>query len=286
MEIAVVVISIAVVVVIIIRHHRITSRRNKVQDLSGELEMNKEAFGVAGPLVYNGEDLDFTDELLRKILIKHFPYFVKLIPPDQEKFLTRLKKFIHTKIFIIHDVKGYREMPILISAAAIQLTFGLGKYLMPHFSIIQVYPQEFIAMEPMRILIGNVSGNTINIAWKQFLEGYRNRFDNQNLGLHEMAHALYYQNLETDEYIDKGFKDSFHLFTSWGDKIYAMEQKVSIGLYTEYSMKSFQEFWAETIEIFFKHPERLKEHYPDLYQVICDLLCQDPLNYPNHNYAV
>jgi Mlc titration factor MtfA (ptsG expression regulator) len=177
-------------------------------------------------------------------------------------------------------------MPILISASAIQLTFGLQKFLLPHFSIIQIYPQEFILMEPMRILIGNVSGNTINIAWKQFLEGYKNRTDKSNVGLHEMAHALYFQNFETEEYIDKSFKDSYHHFTSLGDKIFEREKISSAGIYSTYAMRNFQEFWAESIEIFFESPEKTQHHYPDLYRLLCDLLCQDPLNYPNHYYPV
>ena len=256
------------------------------EDSNNELQYNKEVPHISSPLVYYGENLDFQDELIRRVLVKHFPYFSQLLPPDQDKFISRLKKFIKTKCYIIHDVKGYREMPILISASAIQLTFGLQKFILPHFSVIQIYPQEFIALEPMRVLIGNVSGNTINIAWKQFLEGYKHGFDNNNVGLHEMAHALYYQNFESEENIDKSFKDSFHLFTAFGDQVYHREKQRTIGLYSDYAMKNFQEFWAESIELFFENPGRLNSHYPELYNILCDLLCQDPLRYPYHNYPV
>jgi Mlc titration factor MtfA (ptsG expression regulator) len=288
MEITWFVILLALIIFMILRSKSRVKLSSSDESVT-ELQYNKEAaenIHLSSPLVYYGETLDFSDEVLRKVLIKHFSYFARLLPPDQDKFLSRLKKYIKTKIYIIHDVKGYREMPILISAASIQLTFGLSKYLMPHFNIIQIYPQEFIALEPMRILIGNVSGNTINIAWKQFLEGYKNRFDSSNVGLHEMAHALYYQNFETEEYIDKSFKDSFHLFTALGDKIYAKERQRNIGLYSDYAMKNFQEFWAESIELFFENPQRLNSHYPELYHILCDLLCQDPLRYPYHNYPV
>jgi Mlc titration factor MtfA (ptsG expression regulator) len=261
-------------------------RSPETEDSSGELEMNKEAGFVTSPLVYRGENLDFSEEVLRKVLVKHFPYFTKLVHPDQDKFISRLRKFIRSKIFVIHDVKGYREMPILLSAAAVQLTFGLQRYLMPHFTIIQIYPQEFIGMEPMRILIGNVSGNTINIAWKQFLEGYKNRDMRNNLGLHEMAHALYFQNFEADESRDAAFQQSFRHFTSLGDKIFEREKFLSVGLYSDYATKNFQEFWAESIEIFFQSPAQLASEYPDLYKILCDLLSQDPLNYPNHYYSV
>ena len=48
------------------------------------------------------------------------------------------------------------------------------------------------------------------------------------------------------------------------------------------AIKDFQEFWAESIEIYFKSPDRLQLHYPELYTVLCDLLNQDPLNYPHY----
>jgi Mlc titration factor MtfA (ptsG expression regulator) len=255
-------------------------------DSSGETAMDKEAVVNPVPLIYEGQDLHFSEELIRHLLVRHFPFFTRLIHPDQDKFISRLRKFIRAKIFVIHDSKGFREMPILISASAIQLTFGLNKFLLPHFSIIQIYPQEFIALEPLRVLIGNVSGNTIHIAWKQFLEGYRGEPGKGNVGLHEMAHALYYQNFETDEYTERNFKDSFQHFTSLGDKIFAREKFLPLGLYSDYATRNFQEFWAESIEIFFQDPGRLQDHYPDMYRLVCDLLCQDPLNYPDHYYPV
>lgn len=286
MELLITLLLIVGMIWLLVRQSRSVRSSEVADENTGELEMNKEAGHVSSPLVYQGENLEFSEEVLRKVLLKHFPYFSKLVHPDQDKFINRLRKFIRAKIFVIHDVKGYREMPILLSAAAIQLTFGLNRYMMPHFTIIQIYPQEFIGMEPMRILIGNVSGNTINIAWKQFLESYKNKYDKNNLGLHEMAHALYYQNFEADEYRDIEFQGSFHHFTSLGDKIFEREKLLSVGLYSDYAMKNFQEFWAESIEIFFQSPDRLNQHYPDLYNILCDLLSQDPLNYPHHNYPV
>lgn len=281
------VIWIILIILVIITIWRLTrSARHPLTDstdqLPGHDKVVQDESHIKCPLVYNGNELEFTDEVLHTVLTRHFPYYNRLLDIDREKFISRLKKFINTKVFIIHDKKGYREMPILLSAAAIQLTFGLRKYLLSHFNIIQIFPEAFVGLEPFRILIGNVTGNTINIAWKQFLEGYKNKYDLQNVGLHEMAHALYYQNFETEISIDKDFKDSFRKFNSIGDKIYHVEKILTIGLYSEYAIKDFQEFWAESIEIYFKSPGRLQLHYPELYTVLCDLLNQDPLNYPNH----
>jgi MtfA peptidase len=237
------------------------------------------------PLVYYGHELQFSDELLTRILHKHFTYFNRLLDVDREKFIRRLKKFIESKVFIIHDAKGYREMPVLLSASAIQLTFGLKHYQLSHFNIIQIYPQEFIGLEPFRVLIGNVTGNTINIAWKQFLEGYAKKQGNQNVGLHEMAHALYYQNFETDLQTDKNFRDNFQRFNNIGDQIFRKEIQSPVGLYSHYAMKNFQEFWAESIEIYFENPLKMQQLYPDLYSTMCEILNQDPILYPHHLFG-
>ncbi|MBX2924651.1 MAG: zinc-dependent peptidase [Chitinophagaceae bacterium] len=276
---------IVIILVIVLIWHLTRQRRQTLVDSTDYTGHDKKApdeAHITCPLVYNGNDLVFSEEVLHTVLTKHFPYYNKLLDIDRERFISRLKKFIDTKIFIIHDKKGYREMPILISASAVQLTFGLKKFLLSHFNIIQIFPEAFVGLEPFRILIGNVTGNTINIAWKQFLEGYKNKYDLQNVGLHEMAHALYYQNFETELSIDKDFKDSFRKFNSIGDKIYHVEKILTIGLYSEYAIRDFQEFWAESIEIYFKSPDRLQLHYPELYRALCDILNQDPLNYPNH----
>ena len=104
---------------------------------------------------------------------------------QKARFISRIQNFIAHKTFKIHDTKGYKEMPVLISAAAIQLTFGLKKYLLPNFEFIHVYPREFMRIKnTICFLEGNVSGHTINLSWKHFLEGYAIPDDGQNVGLH------------------------------------------------------------------------------------------------------
>jgi hypothetical protein len=110
------------------------------------------------PLVYPGISLNFSDKLLTETLNKRFPFFNLLNESDKLKFLRRLKRFIALKTFIIHDSSGFKEMPILISATAIQVSFGLDKYLLPNFDTFNIYPAEFLGTQPfIRFLIGNVS---------------------------------------------------------------------------------------------------------------------------------
>jgi MtfA peptidase len=239
---------------------------------------------VKSPLLrYDGADLNFTDVEIVHALNKRFPYYIAISTTDKERFLHRVKNFIADKIFYIHDESGFKEMPILISAAAIQLTFGFKKYLLPYFKNIHVFPEEFFRSNNMGVcfLEGNVSGNNINLSWKHFLRGYEKNTDGQNVGLHELAHALYYQAFVVGENVDDNFRDSYDEFIDHGNKVYHTEKMVAGGIYSEYAVKNFQEFWAESAEIYFERPAMLKELHPSLYETMKTLLNQDLLNENN-----
>jgi Mlc titration factor MtfA (ptsG expression regulator) len=230
-------------------------------------------------LTYYGDELNFTDEQLATILTQRFPYYNILTQPQKMIFLERLQKFMTDKTFKIHGEKGYKEMPVLISAAAIQLTFGLKKYLLPHFEFIHVHPQEFLRVRPILCFLeGNVSGHSINLSWKHFLEGYANPNDGQNVGLHELAHALHYQAFVVEKNVDKSFRNYYTGFIIDGNKAYDSEKSKTVNLYSEYAEKNLQEFWAESVEIFFEKPAEMQSLYPKLYESMKHILNQDPVN--------
>ncbi|MBX2925487.1 MAG: zinc-dependent peptidase [Chitinophagaceae bacterium] len=231
-------------------------------------------------LIYPGSELNFSSEVMNEVLSKRQPYFSHLAKEEQERFLLRLKKFISSKTFIIHDRSGFREMPVLISASAIQLSFGLKEYLLPYFKFIHIFPAEFVGVQPtIRVLAGNVSGNRIHISWKHFLEGFQYTHDGENVGLHEMAHAYYFQNFEIGSYSDDNFVTHFPSFNHCGNKIFEQEKLPGNDFFSEYALKNFQEFWAESVERFFEKPVELKTVYPQLYSTMAALLNQDPVTF-------
>jgi MtfA peptidase len=227
-------------------------------------------------LIYEGSDLNFTQEKISAVLDKRFPYFAKLGVGERTRFLNRHKKFMQSKSFKIHDTKGFKEMPILICATAIQLSFGLNEYLLPYYKNIHIFPQEFLGMHPtMRFLEGNVSGNNINISWKHYLKGYENINDGENLGLHEMAHAYYAQNFTFAGDRDKCFINGFANYNQCGNRIFEAEKIQTGKLFSDYALKNFQEFWAESVEIFFEKPLALKEEYPELSAIQQLIFCHN-----------
>lgn len=229
------------------------------------------------PLIYSGDELNFTDEVLEKVLTKHFPYYNNLSLKEKTLFINRLKTFIALKTFIIYDKTGFREMPILISATAIKFSFGLKKFTLPHYTHIHIFPEEFIGVYPsLRILAGNVSGNRIHISWKHFLAGYQLPEDGQNVGLHEMAHAYYYQNFETGDDVDEDFVSSFDMFNTTGSMVFEKEKHNPDPFYSQYGLTNFQEFWAESVELFFERSDTFKNNYAELYYIMVNILNQDP----------
>jgi len=244
-----------------------------------EEDVDEENNDTVPYLAYDGKDLMFSRTDVKSALTKHLPYFVALTLPEQQKFIERVTKFIADKTFNIHDKSGFKEMPILISASAIQLSFGLEHYILPNFKIINIYPEEFIAVEPtIRYLEGNVDAYNINISWKYFLKGFQLPDDGDNVGLHEMAHAYYYENFDTHDSKDMKFIHGFDKFNACGTEIFQNITQNNDGIYSDYAKRNFQEFWAESVELFFEKPKDLRNRYHELYQCICETLNQDPLN--------
>ncbi len=229
--------------------------------------------------VYEGAGLHFSSEDVLNILAKRFPYFNNLGTGEQQRFLLRHKKFMEDKIFKIHSSEGFKEMPVLISAAAIQLSFGLEHYILSAYPFINIFPQEFVRADThICFLEGNVSGNSINISWKHFLSGYQIPDDGDNVGLHEMAHAYYCQNLVCGEDTDPCFVKGFPAFNESGTKAFEAEQAGTTDFYSDYAGRNEQEFWAESVERFFERPAEMRNIYPDVYRALSVLLNRFPLS--------
>lgn len=232
-------------------------------------------------IVLRGRDFELTDDALHLVLTKRFPYYVPLTPEVQERFRKRLRKFMDRKTFIIKDDEGFKEMPVLVSAAAIQLTFGLKHYLLPFYPYVRIYPEEYFRDGSFTVLAGNVQGNIITVAWNHLLKGIENPFDGANVGLHEMSHALYFQKLVVEEAFAKKFTKRYHHLLSESRTAFDDELKGRVDLYSDYANKDIQEFWAESVELFFEKPAELKKCFPAVYEKMTVLLNQEPLNKEN-----
>lgn len=253
----------------------------KLRGTSTQLEEEREASAkleqerpIPQGFIYRGQSLKFSRETLHEVCVKYNSYYKQLNEENQTLFIDRLKEFIRLKDFYIMSADGFKEMPILVSAAAIQISLGLREYTFPYFSRIIIHQEEYIAYDPLRILIGNVQGKSIAISWKHFLEDYLNPTDGKNVGLHEMAHALQVQHLFQNYGFHNEFRKDYEHYDKIDDQVLQAERSSSSPLFDENALSNANEFWATSVELFFEKPAQLQLQYPGLYKSISNVLNQ------------
>nr|WKN38793.1 zinc-dependent peptidase [Tunicatimonas sp. TK19036] len=217
---------------------------------------------------------------VQAILAKYFTYYQRLPPAQQKIFLRRVIHFIQQKQFI---PRGFRpvtmEMKAMISASAVQLTFGLPKVSLAHFKRILIYLDDYYSTITRQYHRGEVNPRlqAIVLSWYSLVEGYADPADARNLGLHEMAHALELENMiENEEY--QFFPTDAQ--RKWKQLVNHYVPRIKTGeitFFRPYAATNAQEFFAVAVECFFENTTEFHRQHPDLYKVLATLLNQNPL---------
>ena len=213
------------------------------------------------------------------VVSRYLKYYNRLGLEEQRKFLFRTYLFNKSKHFHYIEVEESTEMPILISAVAVQLTFGLDKFMLNYFDDIFVIRDDYHYGMYSRPFMGHVDQTGIYLSWDNFMKGLLGQTPNCNVGLHEMGHALAYVNFITQTEEDKNFKKEFLNFSKIARPIFASMQEGKKNLLGDYAGTNYHEFWAVSVELFFENPVRFKHEMPELYEAISRVLNQDPLNF-------
>ncbi|MBI5856554.1 MAG: zinc-dependent peptidase [Sphingobacteriales bacterium] len=213
-------------------------------------------------------------------LNKYNPYYASLQVDLKKRFLKRVMAFKESKEFRFHFMQPEEFIPVLISGAAVQLTFGLRHFLIEYFPVINIIKGEYSYSGGHKIVEGHVQvdNRSINISWNNFIQDYEDYTDSQNVGLHELAHAVSFDFLY-------GFHENKHPHYEEGLKEYI---QVAAPVFKElrqgkphflddYGALNVEEFWAVSIESFFENALEFRYKMPGLFNAICELLNQDPL---------
>jgi Mlc titration factor MtfA (ptsG expression regulator) len=229
-----------------------------------------------------------TETALRNLISLNISYFNSLTADLQKLFLYRVHHFRSIKHFHYIGMEELLEIPILISAAAVQLTLGLEKFELHYFHDIFITPDAYrfsgesengSERDPSQenIFVGHVSPTGIYISWKYFLQGYADTTDNVNVAIHELAHALEHESFMEEAGVDPEFRHDFAQFSTVCGPAFAKRASEAASYLRDYAFTNVQEFWAVSVEAFFENPTALKEHMPELYGILCAILNQDPL---------
>jgi Mlc titration factor MtfA (ptsG expression regulator) len=211
-------------------------------------------------------------------LSRYNPYYHSLPDDLKKRFLKRTIAFRLSKEFHYHFLQEEEYIPVVISGAAVQLTFGLRNFLIEYFTVINVIKKEYLVPGRDEILEGHVRAHSINFSWSSFLEGYENYSDAENVGLHEMAHTISFDFLYGNhENRNMAFINRFHEYIHEARPVFKELRQGKNDILDEYGRLNVEEFWAVSIETFFENALVFKDKMPALYHAICEVLNQDPL---------
>jgi Mlc titration factor MtfA (ptsG expression regulator) len=215
----------------------------------------------------------------RDILLKYFPYYQKLSTEQKVRFEKKLVLFLYSKRFIPRNVAEVTiEAKVLISASAVQLTFGLPDIYLQHFHTILVYPNDYYSSITKRFHKGEVNPlfGMIVLSWQSFVDGYIYPNDSFNVGLHEMAHALRLENIVRNEEYHFFDEDLMDKLDQYAHDYCAGKEHPESDFIRPYACTNVHEFFSVSVENFFERPAGLKNALPELYEILSKLLNQDP----------
>jgi MtfA peptidase len=211
------------------------------------------------------------------VIASVFRYYNDL--PDELKwrFVKRTHLFRQQKKFHYIGLENNEDTAILISASAIQVTFGLKNYMLAYFKDIYVLADAYHMENDEELYIGHVAPDGIYLSLKHFLYGYSQKNDNINVAVHEMSHALLYNNFFAQYGMDAHFRLNYEKFSNSTGPILADVITNRRSYLRSYAFSNLHEFWAVSAEAFFENPHGLRENMPDLYEAMCRVLNQDPM---------
>jgi len=214
----------------------------------------------------------------RAILSKYAIHYQRLGPVDKARFERIVSAFIHDKEWRGIGMKVAEEMKVMVSACAAELLLGFPDLVLEHFETIVLYPDTYRSRSTGQLHQGEVrpKAGVIVISWKDFLHGYAHTRDAHNVGLHEMAHALWFENK-----IQNREHNFLHpeLLQDWIDHADAEIERIKNGqsrLLRSYAASNQPEFFAVAVEYFFEQPKAFKQDLPELYATLSAMLKQDP----------
>lgn len=213
----------------------------------------------------------------RKVMCTYATYYGELDPEGQKRFERVVTAFVNDKEWAGSGIEVVDEMKVMIGSCAAQLLHGFPDLRLEHFDRILVSHGPYRSGRSTKTHMGEVrpSVGLIIISWSDFVQGYAHPRNAFNVGLHEMAHALWFENAINgeDHFLDPG------LLRKWIAMAHAEIVQMKGGRHSflrSYAGTNEAEFFAVAVEYFFEQPKEFQAALPELYGTLSGLLRQDP----------
>ncbi len=214
----------------------------------------------------------------RELLLRQGRFYASLSTAARRRFEERIEAIIYEKDWIGRGLEVSRVMKVRIAAAIAQVTFGFEDLLLLHFRKVVVYPTAYRNPRTGRMHIGEVApgAGLLVFSWEHFTAGFDSPDDARNVAVHEVAHALWFENHipnAEDDFLDRRALERWERLA--GEEIARIRSGMG-GLFRDYAATNQAEFFAVAVEYFFEQADAFHERLPELYATLCVLLRQDP----------
>jgi Mlc titration factor MtfA (ptsG expression regulator) len=219
--------------------------------------------------------------VFHRFLNRKYQYYSNLPWELKLKFLRLVRDhFEYFKFIPRYRMNLTPGMKAIICSGASQLVLFLPPESLTFFTNIIVYPDAYKSKYTQKVHKGEVNPGfrLIVFSWKGIQAGMEKTKEGLNLLLHEFAHALWLEHkLMHREYsvLERRWVIRFEELAM----VEMNNMKVNKHhFFRAYAFENIEEFFAVAVENFFERSEKFKAELPELYDVLINLLRQDPLH--------
>ncbi|WP_264565430.1 zinc-dependent peptidase [Flavobacterium sp. N3904] len=210
-------------------------------------------------------------------LNNEFAFYTNLSDKKKIYFQHRIARFIDEYEFVSrNNFIITEEVKVHVAATITMLSFGMRKYLCNVFDKIIIYPSVYYSNISKQYHKGefNPMAKAVVFSWEDFLKGYDVTNDNLNLGIHEFAHVLHHQGLQSNDTSATLFSRMYNEINDEVSVPKVREQLIQSNYFRIYAFTNQFEFLAVILENFFETPQEFKKQFPNLYYKVSLMLNQ------------
>ncbi len=223
----------------------------------------------------------------KELLSQHISYYKRLNEKDKTRFEEKIKEFLgYVRIDGIDT--GVDDLDkLLVAASAVIPVFGFDKWTYYNLRNVLLYPgsfnkDEFLASgyeQNTLGMIGNGPMQKVMILSKPALHfGFQIEPPRENTGIHEFVHLLDKEDGDVDGMPETLLNKKYN--SKWIEIVNKNIESILNGQsdINYYGASNKAEFFAVTSEYFFNQPELFRENHPDLFDLMCLIFNQNPVN--------
>ncbi|WCM43048.1 zinc-dependent peptidase [Flavobacterium sp. CBA20B-1] len=210
-------------------------------------------------------------------ITKVFPIFNQLPHKFKLNFSMRILEFLKQYAIIPKENAQLTiAHKVAIAATYVKLTLGYKYFLINTFNKIIVYPTAYYFPQLDETHTGhfNPKLKTIMLALDVFENDILYNEDGKDVALHEFTHALCFEMLQTAAKHPNAerFKKGFRLIVEWIQVAENQLRIKQVDFVRAYAFTDRLELVSVLIELFFEKETAFKQHFPDLYLLVGNMI--------------